>query len=139
MPKQQIYGRIISGFPGVGKSFLTKTITSVIDSDSSKFDKKDFPNNYVKNIKKHNKNGKIVLVSSHKEVRDILIKEGLLERIYYPKIELKEEYLLRYKERGSPVEFINFMRKNWESFINCLDLQKGCRKTILNSQQFIQI
>lgn len=46
---------IISGFHGIGKSYFYnnnhKTL-KISDSDSSKFDKKDFPNNYIKHIKK---------------------------------------------------------------------------------------
>ena len=43
---------IISGFPGLGKSILYKeNKVNYSDSDSSKFSKKNFPENYIKHIK----------------------------------------------------------------------------------------
>ena len=42
---------IISGFPGLGKSVLYKeNKVNYSDSDSSKFSKKNFPENYIKHI-----------------------------------------------------------------------------------------
>ena len=57
-------GVIISGFPGVGKSHLVnqakKSGNELLDSDSSTFDKKNFPENYIKHIKKNVNTGKSI-------------------------------------------------------------------------------
>ena len=43
--------RVIAGFPGVGKSYLFKgNSEQYADSDSSTFDKSDFPANYMRHI-----------------------------------------------------------------------------------------
>lgn len=62
--------RIISGFPGIGKStFAAKHEGDVSDSDSSTFDKSDFPANYMRHIKQQVLMRKWVMVSSHDTVR----------------------------------------------------------------------
>jgi hypothetical protein len=47
--KPEMYNTIlISAFPGTGKSFLfNNTKLKILDSDSSKFDKSKFPENYI--------------------------------------------------------------------------------------------
>lgn len=114
---------IISGFPGIGKSYFYnnnhKTL-KISDSDSSRFDKKDFPNNYIKHIKKLIKEGDydFILVYSHKEVREEMIKNKIDFMLVYPEKYLKKSYIERYKERGSPEAFINMMEEKFESFVN---------------------
>jgi len=108
---------VISGFPGIGKShFFRKNKDKVVlDSDSSKFSwiekgirHPDFPNNYIKYIKENlayiNPLGvgkaDIILVSSHKNVRDALVENDIPFTLVYPSRDIKEEYLQRYKDRG---------------------------------------
>ena len=38
--------------------------------------------------------------------------------LIYPNIGLKDEYLERYKQRGSTQGFIDLIAKNWELWIN---------------------
>jgi hypothetical protein len=99
----------------------------VIDIDSSKFDKGYFPENYVTHVKElflGNNTGerKIILVSSHKSVRDELKKQGIEYTLVYPIRDLKPCYLERYRQRGDSEEFIKMMDENWDSFIY------GCEK-----------
>lgn len=63
---------VISAFPGCGKShfFRENKDKEVLDSDSSKFDKTHFPQNYIEHIKSNLGKVDIIMVSSHKEVRD---------------------------------------------------------------------
>ena len=78
---------IIIGYPGIGKSTLAKKNDKIIDLDSScfrKYDKEDLykrgkgvkPNNwyiyYCQVAQELSKQGYLVFVSSHKEVRDFL-------------------------------------------------------------------
>lgn len=113
--------RVISGFPGVGKSTAFKSLKEhgikVLDSDSSTFDKAHFPDNYLKHIEDRLNEGYVLLISSHEEVRKGLEKRGIDYTLVYPEAEAKEEYLQRYRERGSPDAFVEMMDKKWEEFI----------------------
>lgn len=114
---------VISAFPAVGKSYLFDNAEElgivVYDSDSSTFDKKDFPTNYIEHIQNliDDSEKKIVMVSSHEEVREALIENSIAFTLVYPSIELKEEFLTRYKDRGSEQSFIDMMEDNFDSFV----------------------
>ena len=96
--------KVYSAFPGVGKTtYFNTTDGNVLDSDSSKFDKKHFPENYIEHIKSGLDNESVdkILVSSHKDVRDALVKNGISFVLVYPDRSLKDEYIQRYKDRGN--------------------------------------
>ncbi len=144
--KPELYTVLCAAFPGTGKSwYVDKGEGSgympqgfATDSDSSKFDKSEFPQNYIKHIKDKISQGYArIFISSHKEVRDALVAEGLEFTLVYPDISLKEEYLIRYKERGNSSLFIEMMDKNWERFIEECQNQKGCKHIVLPSMIFI--
>lgn len=119
--------KVISGFPGVGKSFLffnQDADITILDSDSSKFSwiregvrNPDFPTNYIQHIKAHLGKVDYLFVSSHEVVRDALKENDIPYTLVYPAMELKMEYLARYRDRGSSWEFVSFIDKNWETFI----------------------
>ena len=125
--------KVISGFPGVGKSVLFHMHASgVIDSDSSSFSWRtngtrnpQFPRNYVKHIQSQIKSQDIILVSSHEVVRNALIEEGVSLTIVYPERDLKAEYLERYRRRGNTEEFIEMMDKNWDKFLDGIEMLEG--------------
>lgn len=104
---------VICGFPGIGKTYYAKKY-GVFDSDSSKFSKDGFPRNYIEYIKSLNGT---VLVSTHREVRDMLADEDISFALVYPSMECKEEYVERYKDRGSPASFIELLKNNWEVWV----------------------
>lgn len=111
---------IISGFPGVGKTSLYNMKSDdliILDSDSSAFDKADFPENYIKHIKENMGKVDIILVSSHKDVRLALDSNKIKYILIYPNLSLKDEYLERYRIRGSVQPFIDLISKNWELWI----------------------
>jgi len=130
--------KIISAFPGTGKTHLfNNTDLFVLDSDSSYFDKSKFPQNYIEHIKSYMGKVDYILVSSHKEVRDAL-KENFIDfLLVYPSIELKDEYLSRYIERGSSIDFINMLNVYWNDWIKECASQKGCLNIVLPSGKFI--
>ena len=137
---------LVAGFPGTGKSYYCHngdwshymSSKFATDSDSSKFDKTNFPQNYINHIKEKISEGYArIFISSHKEVREALVKNGLEFTLVYPKKELKEEYLKRYKERGSTDSFINLISENWDLWLEELKNQQGCRHIELESGQFI--
>ena len=130
---------LLSAFTGTGKSYLYKNNKDlkILDSDSSKFDKKDFPDNYIKHIKDNIGKADIIMISSHEEVRDALVENGLEFTLAYPDKSLKDEYLERYKERGSDEKFIELLDKNWDNWIDDLDKQKGAKKIKLKKGEYL--
>lgn len=120
---------VISAFPGTGKSTFYnkwKDKIKISDSDSSNFSKAQFPANYITHIKKLIDEGYgVVLVSSHEEVRKAL-KEADIEYTFVlpywdgtPEhlIALKEVYMQRYKDRGSPPKFLEIADKQFETWV----------------------
>ena len=116
--------KVYSAFPGVGKTtYFNTTDRNVLDSDSSKFDKKHFPDNYIEHIKRNVEDPKVdkILVSSHKDVRDALLKNGIPFVLVYPDRSLKDEYIQRYKERGNNDAFVDLLDKNWDNWMDEMD------------------
>lgn len=136
-------GKVVCGFPGVGKSTLFKELKDsdfkVLDSDSSTFDKKEFPDNYIKHIKDKTEDGYTILASSHDVVRNALIAEKMMFTLVYPDKSLKDEYLKRYVDRGSPDSFVKLLGDNWDKWVSqCDDLDsKYVTKIKLGAGEFI--
>lgn len=131
---------IVSGFPGIGKSSLFKMGNlKVSDSDSSTFPKDGFPYNYTQHIYKlyEERNVEFILVSSHQDVRGILADNKTPFTLVYPDVSLKEEYLDRYRERGSPEAFVNMMSNKWAEFIEGCVAQTGCKHVVLTTGQYL--
>lgn len=126
--------KIISGFPGIGKTSVFKNgfrNLSVLDSDSSKFSwiyhddgtkerNANFIDDYLTHIKSNIGKVDIIFVSSHEPVRDALTKENLKWIAVYPSKKRKEEFINLYKERGNSEDFIALVSKNWETWIDDL-------------------
>ena len=128
--------QVIAGFPGVGKSTLFSEFPEIMsDSDSSKFDKENFPANYIAHIKQLISEGKTVLVSTHKSVRDALIDEEIQFALVYPDVSLKDEYIQRYINRGSPDAFVNLMQTNFEGFQFECKMTPACSHIVLQKDQ----
>lgn len=137
---------VVSAFPGTGKSYYcsngdwSQYVPEMwcTDSDSSKFDKSQFPQNYIEHIKQQIVKGYArIFVSSHKDVRDALVLNNIPFVLIYPKIELKYEYLKRYRERGSADVFINLLNDNWDNWINDCKQQTGCYHIELLSGEYV--
>ena len=82
--------------------------------------RKTFRKNYITHIKELLEKGEndYIFVSSHEEVRQALIKEGIEFTLVYPEKHLKSVYLERYKKRGSPDTFISMMDTNFNKFVD---------------------
>ena len=117
---------VVCGFPGVGKSHLSKQCRWH-DSDSSKFSWLEpkvrnpaFPANYTDHIRSLSG---VVLASSHLNVRDALFEAGIPFWLLYPTPDCKAEYLERYRRRGSPESFLELLDKNWDDWILGMDTE----------------
>jgi uncharacterized glyoxalase superfamily protein PhnB len=130
---------VVSAFPGCGKShlFRNKGDKKILDSDSSTFDKSQFPENYINHIKSNIGDADIILVSSHKEVRDALQNQGINFTLVYPKKDIKDEYIQRYIDRGNDGKFVDLLKQNWENWVGELEQQSGCEKIKLDSGQYL--
>ena len=134
---------VLSGFPGVGKSYVYEKYKFnsdriILDSDSSKFDKSKFPANYIEHIKENLDKVSIIMVSSHKEVRDALLDAGIDFIVVYPDKSLKEDYLKRYKERGNAQAFIDLIDRMWDTWIDEIEDDKRLRSyTIVRPDVFM--
>ena len=126
---------VIAAFPGTGKSYCTKNesdkFNGVLDSDSSNYSwvkdsqgnntterNPDFPKNYIEHIKENIGKVEVIFVSSHKEVREALEREGIEYILVYPNMFQKDDYIKRYKNRGNSDGFIRKVEANWDEWIN---------------------
>lgn len=130
--------KIISGFPGVGKSHLGKRSDNevvVLDLESSDFKGENRWEEYKNEIKNQVGKVDVLFVSSHKETRKILSELGLNFYLVYPDRSLKDEYLRRYTERGSSESFIDMMDKNFDLFIDSIENEEvRCAKIKLTGE-----
>lgn len=139
---------IICGFPGIGKTSFSRHggELKIVDSDSSSFSWADpkkkvrhpnWPVNYIDQIKEQRDHSDIILVSSHSVVRDALIEAHIPFTLVYPGLEMKEEYIQRYVQRGNSRRFIQTLRENYSAWIGELMAQKECRHVVLQSGEYL--
>lgn len=117
---------VILAFAGSGKTYIKEKYkcsnTLILDSDSSNFDKRYFPRNYIENIKSNIGKFDIILVSTHKDVRHEIFNSDIMDNavvsIVYPNINLKEMWIDRLVKRGNNDTFIKMISDNWNNWIN---------------------
>lgn len=137
---------IVSAFPGTGKTYYYDNHPeniSVLDSDSSKFSwtepgvaNPDFPRNYIDHILMKMGCVDVILVSSHRSVRDALLENEIPFWLAYPRKTLKWEYLYRFYGRGNPDSFIQMMYENWDAFMEQMD-EVETSKLLLSDGQYL--
>lgn len=133
--------RIISAFPGTGKTYYyNKYPEKCLDSDSSLFSwvineknekvrNPEFPNNYIQHIKDNIGKYEFIFVSTHKEVREALLDNCLFFYLVYPDRHRKEEFIQRYKDRGDDKEFVKLLENNYNKWIKELYFcEVGCKR-----------
>lgn len=130
---------IVSAYPGCGKTHYVSHNPPFYceDSDSSfyswiydgmiKTDRRNpaFPENYIDHIKSLMYKRDVIFVSSHKVVRDALYEKEIPHVILYPCREAKDEWMRRFKKRGSTDEFIKFQNEHWDEFIDEIESTKS--------------
>lgn len=141
---------VISGFPGVGKSYAERmNPNKFVDLESSvyhwedpnsdkKVAKSTWPNNYIDAIEDMHKLPtelwrlrieyniskpmKYIFVSSHDQIRSALHARNIpyVNLVPQPTDEMKRIMIQRYHDRGSPSSFIDNMISNYVSYVNSL-------------------
>ena len=109
------------GYAGIGKSYLAHNYRQVIDLESTPFEK-DW-DRYAKCAIHYHKQGYLVLVSCHREIRERICdsRQGVSfgDRLtIVPNLEDKIEYLKRYLDRGNTDDFIKIQMDNWDKWLN---------------------
>ena len=89
------------------------------------------PQNYINHIKEHMDEEDIIFVSSHKVVRDALKEEGIPYYLVYPRKDMKEEWMTRFKKRGNDENFIKFQDEHWDEFIEDMENDAYPTKIVL--------
>ena len=94
-------GLIISGFQGIGKSTYAGTHINAIDLESSNFDKSNpkWYIDYCKTALDLMEQGYIVFVSSHKIVRDYLLRQTPKYVMVCPTKAMKDVWITDLKDR----------------------------------------
>ena len=139
---------VVSGFPGVGKTTLFSKNEGLVllDSDSSKFSWEDaanrvrhseWPANYISHILENMNSADAIFVSSHQEVRDALVANDLAFVLVYPGLEMRDEYIQRYKDRGNKSFFVALLEENYEEWIQGLMEQQHCVHVVLKPGQYL--
>lgn len=150
--------KIISVFHACGKTYAFKKLNEkgykILDSDSSQFswcydynpvnsDKiekyrnPEFPKNYIQHIKENIGKVDYIFVSSHKEVRDALIENGIYFTLVYPGRKMKAEWVGRCFLRGSGEKFCQLIADNWDKWIDEMEEVEGCDRYILGEDDSI--
>jgi len=131
--------KVIAGFPGIGKSDFVKhnKKLKIKDSDSSEWDKDEFPENYLNYIENIIEYGYTILCSTHEDVRNGLEERDIDYILVYPEENLKDEYIQRYIDRGSPEAFIDMMNEKWDEFIKSCDESIPYKRIRLKKGQYL--
>lgn len=135
---------LICAFPGCGKSFLTSQYPEVFeDLDSGLFNKRSdgttnprFIDDYIDAISKELENtNKHLLVSTHHEIVKFAREQAHEAVVIVPDPSLCEEYMMRYRRRKSPDDFIKKIYDNWENYI--VPLTKMDNVIVLKSGEYL--
>lgn len=142
---------VISGFPGIGKSTFARSQPklAIIDCNSEQFGWSDlnkrirnpeWPKNFADFVISKLHQADMICISSHPEVRDALIQQGVHIFLVYPDVAQKEEYLSRYRNRGNSEEYVKRMGEKFKEWIDGMKQQRGGTHIVLgNGEYFSEI
>lgn len=124
---------IIIGYQGIGKSTLANNNKEFIDLESGcfwindkRYDEWYIP--YIQIAEHLSKQGKIVFVSSHKQVREALKNSSEEVICCVPALELKEKWIYRLMVRYS----VSGLDKDYRAYINAKDRYTDNINELLN-------
>lgn len=135
--------RVICGFPGVGKEHMSQQYPGEVSNLemtayawlTPTIRNPKFPQNYIDAIKQCSG---LVLVSSHKDVRECLSRNRIQFSVCYPRVNCKHSYLERYRERGHPEAFIRLMDIMWADWHHQLsEDNRSAQRIVLAPHEYI--
>ena len=130
---------VVSGFPGIGKSYLCKIGGDKIEDVSHiRFNSEFFPEFYVDHIMSLLGKREIILISSHRDVLIELERVGIDYILVHPSRKSKNEYINRYKSMNLSSQFINTFDSKWESYLR--DIESACpsKRIVLKSGEYLK-
>jgi len=131
--------KICAAFCGTGKSYLSNNFPDTYkEIECWEYRKGDFPINYVNDVISAMGKTKYLFISTDPIILKELNKRGVEIQLYYPQNELRNEYLDRFIERVSPLDFVGAIMVNWHKWINQLKEQNYCKHTVMNSGEYLQ-
>ena len=111
--------RVISAFPGTGKSSLCAQNRAFIDLDLPEL-KNDAPQ-YIERIRQALEiPGAIVMVPTRLNLRLGMHREGIEFALFYPSFDLMADYYRRFVNRGSSEEFRNKITQMWDVYLTTI-------------------
>lgn len=149
---------IIAGFAGIGKTTLAKKYKNVIDIESTNFkwdnslyenlptearkglkrpQNKNWPINYIEEIKNQSKNYDILLVWIHPDTLDIYDRENINYTLCFPTKESLPYYKARYENRGNNIDYINKVIGNYDIQFDEFNSRPN-KKIILNGNETLE-
>lgn len=129
---------LISGFPGVGKTRASKIFNALIDLDSMQYvNRPKYPYCYMYDAIHLSKKGYIVLIAQEPRVVELMVMSGEDYVIVCPDISLKNEYMLRYLNRGNADAWIDKAMASWENHLNKMKEYPRNNIIILKSGQYL--
>ena len=129
---------IISAFCGTGKTHICENSNKkIIEFECWKYDKDAFPNNCVADIKSKFGKVDIIFISTNPLVLDVLIRMGKQIILIYPELKLKNEYMNRYRNRGSSNDFMLMLSKYWDTWLREIKENKNCQHIRLKTGEYI--
>lgn len=128
-------GKIILAFFGSGKTYINKNYPNFLDLESHYF--KGDLEMLISAIKDASQvYGYNVLTSCRKRIIELLKEKELDFIVVLPTKNQKEEYVRRYKERGTIPVVLKDLEENFDNYIDEV-MVCDCKKVILKEGQYL--
>lgn len=149
--------KVICAFAGLGKTYLSKKYSNIIDFDlqgfkyiynqkdlynieklkglENKIKNKDWPKNYIIELRKLMNQRKIILVPADNEVREILVSENIDFVFIMPSLDSKDALIAKYKQRGNNQKYIQRAMSDLEQWSN---LNYDYETIVLDKDEFLE-
>lgn len=79
---------------------------------------------------------KYIVIPTINSIMDFLEADNIPYTIFYPNVELKDEYEQRYLERGNSESFMDVFIGQWDYRLESL-AERKCKKIVLESHQYL--
>lgn len=149
--------KVICAFADLGKTYLSKKYSNIIDFDlqefkyiykqedlhnieklkgeENKLKNRDWPNNYMTELRKLINQERIILVPADKEVREILVSENINFVFIMPSLDSKDVLIARYNQRGNNQKYIQRAINDLEQWSN---LNYDYETIVLDKGEFLE-